>query len=118
MTFVNLANALAGLGKWPEAQKQFQKAIAINPHDQFAYYDYGLELFKQNEVGAALSNFDLALEVDPTLSFAWAAKARLLARKTDRSDDALRCFDRAIELDPHNAALRLERTRFAEEAGE
>jgi tetratricopeptide (TPR) repeat protein len=115
ITLVNLANAFAGLRQWEAAKEHFQYTIEMNPHNQLAYYNYALFLFNRGEVESALSNLDFALEVDPELSFAWSAKARLLARSFSRYEEALDCFDHAIKLDPYNAALRGERAELAEE---
>lgn len=115
ITLVNMANAFAGLRQWEAAKEHFQYAIERNPHNQLAYYNYALFLFGRGDIESALNNLDFALEIDPELSFAWAAKARLLARSFSRYQEALDCFDHAIELDRYNRVLRDERAQILEE---
>ena len=51
--------------KWPEAQKQLEKAVEIYPKYAAAWYDLGEACVKQSDSGKAHEAFAQALEADP-----------------------------------------------------
>jgi serine/threonine protein kinase/tetratricopeptide (TPR) repeat protein len=69
----NLAEAHASLGfaafrydwNWQEAEKEFKRAIALNPKSALAHYWYGMFLTNMGRFKEALPEYDRAREIEP-----------------------------------------------------
>jgi eukaryotic-like serine/threonine-protein kinase len=108
-----LAEAHASLGwvkerddwDWPGAEREFQRAIALNPESVNAHWFYSLFLHQVGRMQEGLTEGQRALELDP-LS---AAKTRdfgfglFLARQYDK---ALEQERKVLELDPDSIQAR------------
>lgn len=88
---------------WREADKEFKKAIALNPNNDTALRWYSIYLGAMGRIEEALELVDKALKLDPLSSHTRTQVARLLyyARQYDR---AVEQCDEAIELHPKRAA--------------
>ncbi len=84
----NLGSLYADMGKIPEAQAEFQKAIDLNPTGAAAYYyNMGVILVnkgKMDEAGAALKK---CTDLDPTNSNAWYWYGMALMGKAEFKPD-------------------------------
>ncbi len=109
-----LAEAHASLGnilflydwKWPEAEREFQKAIELNPAYASTYQWYGVFLMAMNRPDEALRTIRRALELDPVSlspneNLGWAL---YVAR---RYPEAIDQYQKTLDLDPNfGQALR------------
>jgi tetratricopeptide (TPR) repeat protein len=75
---------------FPEARELFIKGLAAST--QYARYNESLEYFDQ------------ALRIDQNFSEAWYAKGVAL-HNMKRYDEAIHCYNRALAIDPGNAAV-------------
>lgn len=69
----------------------------------------------ENEIQSALSDIDTAVSLDAGNVDGWEIKG-LLAYQDNRADQALKAFDRVIEIDPHAYDVRLIRARILQDA--
>ena len=60
-----LGSAWEALGKMPEAQAQFDAALALDPRSDFALFHRGLTLEGQRRLTAAINSYQRALEISP-----------------------------------------------------
>jgi DNA-binding winged helix-turn-helix (wHTH) protein/TolB-like protein/Flp pilus assembly protein TadD len=119
----SLAEAHASLGmvyfyyewNWPEAAKEFKRAIALNPNYALAHSWYALNLVAMGRYDEALDQVRRAQALDPISLEINTVVGRIfyLSRKYDQSADAYR---KVIDLDPHyaRAHVRLGMTYAAE----
>ncbi len=83
---------LKGDWDWEGAEKEFQKAIALNPDYQPAHYNYSALLQVTGRFAEALRESELAMNQDP---FAGAAimnqcRTQYVARQFDQADECLK----------------------------
>ncbi|HEY3104570.1 MAG TPA: protein kinase, partial [Pyrinomonadaceae bacterium] len=109
---------------WPEAEKEFQRAIELNPSYSTTYQWYGIALVVRGRSDEGLNQIKRALDVDPVSSIAYTnvAWAHYLARKFD---PAMQYYRRNLELDPNYASahrglgwILLQRRDFPAAIGE
>jgi adenylate cyclase len=83
---------------WPAAEREFQRAIALNPSDQHAHHMYANFLVAQGRLEEGIAERMRALELDP-LSH---RSGMLLGRDyfvAGRYDEAIEQYRRAMEID-------------------
>lgn len=71
---------------WPNAEKMYRQALADGKQDAATYYGLGVALLRQGSTVAALSSFEKALTMDPSLSechFQMARALRTLGRNPE-----------------------------------
>lgn len=107
---VSLASARLSEHSWSSAEKELQRALALNPNNAMAHQWYGYLLSALGRFDAALSEMKIALELDP-LS---ANKQNSLAAtyyRAGRYDEALEEFRKVPDPDG-NSAFRHRRMAF------
>ena len=84
---------------WTDAEKEFKRAIALNPRYAVAHQWYGGYLERTGRVNEAISERKLALELDPlsTITIFELGMNFLYARNYDQ---AIAQFQRSLEMDP------------------
>lgn len=108
----NLAEVHSSLGlfklnyewNWREAEKEFKRAIELNPGDALAHQRYGRGLDFTGHYEEALQELERARELDP-LSMpirSYLGQVHLHARKYDRAAHELQ---KALELQPNHALV-------------
>ena len=110
----NLAEAHASLGfvhfhydwDWAAAEKEFKRALALNPQSAQAHIHYTDYLAGMGRFNEANDQGRQALEIDPVSTLAnlvlgWAFFS------AGRIDDALQQFSKAVELNPNDALARI-----------
>ncbi len=90
-------------GDWnvPEAERQVQTAIEINPGYGTAHLVYSVILASMGRLDEAIEQDHLAMQVDPmSMIVHWNAVGTLVMAR--RYDDAMALAKRALELDPQS----------------
>jgi TolB-like protein/Flp pilus assembly protein TadD len=96
-----MAAVLASEFKWPEAEKEFQRALELAPNDAHLHYFYAfLYLLPMGKTDAALGEFRTALLLDPLSPIVNANYAYTLYA-AHRYDQALQQFSKTLEIDPN-----------------
>jgi serine/threonine protein kinase/tetratricopeptide (TPR) repeat protein len=93
-------NALAIQWKWSDAEKEFRRAIELNPNNANAHYFYAFNyLMPNNHLEDALEQFRLALALDPLAGIVRTNYALTLmdAHKYSESREQ---FDEILQRDP------------------
>lgn len=108
-----LAEAHASLGllamnfdwDWAEAEREFKRAIELNPNYATAHQWYGEFLANMGRTEQGIAEIKRALELDPLslIINSDVAKVHTIAR---RYDEAIEQYKRALELDPEFAEAR------------
>jgi DNA-binding winged helix-turn-helix (wHTH) protein/TolB-like protein/Flp pilus assembly protein TadD len=88
------------------AEKEHERAIALNPNYATAHQRYGWYLHQQGQLQRAVQEFQLAVELDPlsvTNTTVWAS----MLYKLKHFDQAIEQCNKALELDPEFGLARL-----------
>ena len=109
-----LAEAHVSLGKikayfewaWEDAEREFKRAIELNPNSANSYREYGLYLSCLGRNAEAIRETEQARGLDPfSLSTNFAVGWALIGAR--RYDEAIEQFHRALEIDPRFAQAHL-----------
>ena len=103
----SLAEAHTSLGEvkyqydfdWAGGEREFRRAIELNPSYAYAHYEYGYLLVWQGRYDESLAEFNRASELDP-LSAGITSDVGIPLAYQARYDAAREQFRRALELDP------------------
>ncbi|HEV2387209.1 MAG TPA: protein kinase [Candidatus Acidoferrales bacterium] len=87
---------------WPEAEKEFKRAIELNPNYGVGHYWYGVCLGALGRLTEAIAENQKARELEP-FSIVINAYLGLLEYRAGRQDRAIEVIRQAIELDPNFA---------------
>jgi serine/threonine protein kinase/tetratricopeptide (TPR) repeat protein len=95
------ADALTFAWKWGEAEKEFRRAIELNPNNATAHYFYAFTLLvPEKRFEQALEEFRLALSLDP-LSPIMNANYAVTLTDAHRYPEALAQFRKTLDRDPN-----------------
>jgi TolB-like protein len=85
---------------WSGAEREFQRAIELNPSHATAYQAYGTVLSTMGRPEESIVNYKRALELDPLSPLIYTAlgEAYIYARQYDQAIEQLQ---KALELDPN-----------------
>ena len=89
-----------------EAQKLAEKAISLDGKEPFAHFALGRVFFIRGDFSRAISQLELALELNPNFALACFAVGHALL-SSGRVEDSLRHFDEAIRQSPRDPWLYL-----------
>jgi TolB-like protein/DNA-binding winged helix-turn-helix (wHTH) protein/Tfp pilus assembly protein PilF len=84
---------------WPGSEKEFKRALELNPNYATAHQWYAVWLMSQGKQDAALEEERRAQEADPLSTIIKTDTAQLLVC-AGRYDEALQQAQRALEIDP------------------
>ncbi|HKU69335.1 MAG TPA: tetratricopeptide repeat protein [Burkholderiales bacterium] len=88
-------------GQYLEAQRDFDKAITLNPRDPDAYLGRGTLFARTGSYDQAFADLGRAIELDP--GYAEAYNKRCFTKMLiDRPDDALPDCEKAVSLNPRH----------------
>jgi serine/threonine protein kinase/tetratricopeptide (TPR) repeat protein len=94
------ANMLASQFRWSESEKEFRRALALNPNDASAHYFYAfLFLMPENRIEQSLEEFRTALSLDP-LSPIMNVNYGLTLMVAHRYPEAIAQIQKVLERDP------------------
>ncbi len=85
---------------WAGAETEFRLAIEGRPSLAEAHFAYSFYLQSMGRLEEAIASARRATALDPLSPDYWSAEGRALYRAR-RYDEALKCFGRALELDPN-----------------
>ncbi len=85
---------------WLEAEKEYKRAIELNPNYATAHQWYALLLLRQGRFDESKAEMTKALEVDP-LSLIIAAEAAAPSTLAGRYGEAMQQIRKALEMDPN-----------------
>ncbi|TWT45635.1 TPR repeat-containing protein YrrB [Phycisphaerae bacterium RAS1] len=95
----NHAVALANLKRFPEALREFDAALALDPNNVDAHWNRGSAWFDLGEYERAVADYGFAAQRDPTFAIAWRGLGDAHLRLGEFAESE-RAFRRAAELDP------------------
>lgn len=98
-THCDLGWVLAKLGRYKEAVASLERAIALDPDDPTVHFALAATLYLTKDLTGSEAGFRRALMLAPAYAPAWHELGTVL-RSSGRFDEALMCFNRALELDP------------------
>lgn len=88
-----------------------QEALKINPFYPKALYQFGvLSALMRNQQMAAYC-LQKATAFEPEKADYWFMLGRVLNTREDKAGDALKCFEKAIEIDPANSRYYVEKAK-------
>jgi len=94
------AMVLANQWKWKDTEKEFRRAIELNPNDATAHYFYAfIFLMPQNRIEESLEEFRKALSLDP-LSGIVNVNYGLTLMVAHRTPEAIAQMQKVLERDP------------------
>jgi tetratricopeptide (TPR) repeat protein len=85
---------------WPGAEREFRRAIDLNPNSATSHYRYAMFLATISRMSDAATEMKRAQELDPLSPIVLTAQGRLLHFQR-RYDDAIECHRRALAIDPN-----------------
>ena len=96
---LNMAFAYGGLRKIPEAEREFQTALKLNPQYDLAIGEYVQMLYQLNQGPKALEIANQYVTANPNRAQAHSIYAAVLANSR-RFDEAIPEFQKSIQLEP------------------
>jgi len=97
----NLGAALSRMGRHPEAEQHYRRAIAIRPSFMKGHYGLAVELQQRGAIRDAIAHYRKAIELDPLYIDARNNLANMLFL-TGQIDEAMRQYQKILEIDPDN----------------
>lgn len=98
--YYNLANVAAGLGDHDFAVPHYERALEMEPSNPQYWHNLGTSLLKTKRKNEGLAAYNKALDLDPNLVEALITKGNVLVMTGGKSQEALKCFERAKQLEP------------------
>lgn len=114
--WLNRANVLFALGRFVDAQADYEHVLKMRPNDIDARHNLGVLLMTRGETGRAIELLRATLKDNPDHPLAPLNLADALATE-NRYDAALQVLDEAIERNPDRAEFVADRDRIARLAG-
>ncbi len=106
----------AGPGRYPEALRFLDEALAENPRLAEAYYDKGVIFQELGDIEEAVKAYQKALELKPTLAVA-AGNLATIYREQGMVARSLEVLDTALAASPDNPLLHNQKALSLEKAG-
>ena len=95
-----LGMTYTGLGRYDDAEKEFRRAMDLNPSDVCAYAQLGTMYYDRGKYQQAITAFKRAIEIWPSYgSYMLLGNSYVYTRDYEPSIDA---YKKAIEIDPKN----------------
>jgi serine/threonine protein kinase/tetratricopeptide (TPR) repeat protein len=101
---------------WPEAEREFQRSVNLNPNSAYARIFYADDLAAMRRFNESLAQGEMAKRLEPESGAAARRYALFLYYKHDFGA-AKRALEEAEQIEPNNAGLPLLQSRVAEAEG-
>jgi len=109
--------ALAGMGRFTEAETMYRQALERDPRDFKAWHNLAGLLFESMDRPVdAIRCMERAMKLEPQNKLGWANLASMLGQ-LGRHEKALEFANRAIALDPHMVEAHLHKAAAAKALG-
>src|SRR4051812_11296094 len=109
--------ALAGLGRYLEAEAMYRQALERDPRDFKAWNNLAGILFESMQRPVdAIHCMERAMKIEPHNKLGWANLASMLGQ-LGRHEKALEFANRALALDPHMVEAHLHKAAAAKALG-
>lgn len=99
-----LGRCKVGAGRIEDGMRDLTHALQINPANAYALAWRGEGARRLGAFGRALTDLEASLKLNPDNRWAQAWKAQVLV-STDKSEEGLRCFERALDTPEQRYAL-------------
>jgi tetratricopeptide (TPR) repeat protein len=96
---LNLGACLARRGRLPEAEKEFRRAVELQPKLADAHFNLGVALAQQDRNPEAIRSFRAAIDIKPDYAAAWGSLGLTLQREGEFAD-ALKALQKSRDLLP------------------
>lgn len=103
-----LASAYSLQWKWDESEREFQRAVVLNPRYARAYHTQAFAFMIKGRFEESLASIDRAAELDPLNLVISTDKANLLLA-AGRTDEAFKQWERTFSIDPNFVMAREHR---------
>lgn len=87
------------------AEMCFNKAIEINPLDEYAWFCEGVVLDIQGKLNESVKAYDKSTEINPKSEHAWF-NLGIGLKKLHRYNEAINAINKGIDLNPNKADFR------------
>jgi tetratricopeptide (TPR) repeat protein len=101
----NLGTVLGMKGQIEKAISQFQEAIRLKPDYAHAHYNLGNALRMTGQTNAAINQYQESIRLNPDEAYALNGIGYLWAERNEYLDQARAMIEKAIQLEPRNAAF-------------
>jgi TolB-like protein/DNA-binding winged helix-turn-helix (wHTH) protein/Tfp pilus assembly protein PilF len=92
-------------GEWAGAEREFQRALQLNPNYELAHIWYGHFLIQEGRAREACGEFERARDIDPINPNVAQGLASCLA-EGHHFDEAISILQKSIEFDPNRPNIR------------
>lgn len=96
---MQLATLADSRGNKAEAERQYRRAIQLDPAGYIAYMDFAVFLARQNRLSEALSQMLACAKIAPDNALVFY-RLGLILTEVQQYEPALQAFDKALRLDP------------------
>jgi tetratricopeptide (TPR) repeat protein len=106
--YINRGGAYLELRNLPEAQKDFKKAIALNPQKADSYLNAGIANLLEGNLKEAQQHFDTAIKLQPEFPEVYL-NFGIIKFKQGQIEEALQHYNKALKFKPDYADAYLNR---------
>ena len=114
---VNRGSGKGDKGDLDGALADFDRAIALDPKDAFAYFNRAYAKRLKNDVAGAIADYTRAIELDSRWANAYYNRGNVKARNND-ADGAIADYNRAVEIEHDFARAYHNRAVIKEAKGD
>jgi serine/threonine protein kinase/Tfp pilus assembly protein PilF len=111
-----LAGASQDLWEWDNAEREYRRALELDPNNTNARHWYGLFLSRMGRFEDAITQYERALDIDP-LNLTFNMNLAGIYADKDQYDRALDQFKKTMEIDPNYASAHDNLSRIYRELG-
>jgi Flp pilus assembly protein TadD len=108
LPYNNRGNYLLSQEEYKKAIDDFNKALALDPENDYAYNLRGMAFMNQGKFSEAIDDFNKVIELDSGNAIAYVSRGWVHMNE-GRNEEAINDFNRGIELDPDYATAYNDR---------